>query len=91
VFHTSRPLVALMTLVSLIGLGVGLRRRDPRAQAIFLPLAMALLTLVGAAATASFALRYLVPVVGPLTIGAALAIGLLADAAAERRAVRRRA
>jgi 4-amino-4-deoxy-L-arabinose transferase-like glycosyltransferase len=86
VFHTSRPLVALMTLISLIGLGLGLRRRDPRAHAIFLPLGMALLTLLGAAATASFALRYLVPVVAPFTIAATLAIELLTDAAAERRA-----
>jgi hypothetical protein len=86
VFHTSRPLVALMTLISLLGLGVGLRRRDPRAQAIFLPLGMAVLTLLGAAATASFALRYLVPVVALFTIGGTLSIELLADAAAERRA-----
>jgi 4-amino-4-deoxy-L-arabinose transferase-like glycosyltransferase len=89
VLHTSRPLIALLTLISLLAFAVGLKRRDPRAQAIFLPLAMALLALLGAAATASFALRYLVPVVGLFTIAGALSLELLTHAASERRPRRR--
>jgi hypothetical protein len=75
-------------LISLVGLGVGLRRRDPRAKAIFLPLGMAVLTLLGAAATASFALRYLVPVVGAFAIAGALSLELLTGFALDRRSRR---
>jgi 4-amino-4-deoxy-L-arabinose transferase-like glycosyltransferase len=85
VFHTSRPLVTLLTLLSLIALGLGLKRRDPRVQEISLPLGMALLMLLGAAATASFALRYLVPAVAEFAIAATLSLELLAAVAAGRR------
>lgn len=84
VFHTSRVLVALVTLASLAAFGVSLARRDPRAPALFLPLAMALLLLIGAAATAGFALRYLVPLVALFAIAGTLSVELLASIAGER-------
>jgi hypothetical protein len=84
VFHTSRPLVALFTLMSLSALALALRRRDPRAPALFLPLAIALFTLLGAAATAGFALRYLVPLAPVAAIAATLSTELLAPIAAGR-------
>jgi hypothetical protein len=84
VFHTSRPLVALFALMSLIALALALRRRDPRAPALFLPLGLALFMLLGAAATAGFALRYLVPLAPEAAIAATLSLELLAPAAAGR-------
>jgi 4-amino-4-deoxy-L-arabinose transferase-like glycosyltransferase len=86
VFHTSRILVALITLASIGALAVGVRRRDPLVPAIFLPLAIALLMLAGAALTATFALRYLVPLVPELVIAGTLSGELLARARAGRRA-----
>jgi hypothetical protein len=68
--------------MSLIALALGLRRREPRASAVFLPLGMALSMLLGAAATAGFALRYLVPLVPEFAIAATLSIELLSPAAA---------
>jgi hypothetical protein len=85
VAHTSRPLMALLALLSLIALAVGLRRRDPAANAVFLPLAMAVFTLLGAAATAGFALRYLVPEVAQLMVAGTLSVELLARAAGKSR------
>jgi hypothetical protein len=85
VFHTSRPLVALLTLLSLVALGLAAKSRDPRAKSIFLPLGMALFVLLGAAASAGFALRYLVPLVSLFAIAATLSIELLVPAAAGRR------
>ncbi|MEA2424439.1 MAG: hypothetical protein QOH13_849, partial [Thermoleophilaceae bacterium] len=66
VLHTSRPLMALMALLSLVALG------------------MAVLMLLGAAATAGFALRYLVPLVSPIAIAATLSVELLVSPAAGR-------
>jgi hypothetical protein len=82
VLHTSRPLVAIFALMSLIALALGLKRREPRAAALFLPLGMALLMLLGAAATAGFALRYLVPLIPEFAIAATLSLELLVPAAA---------
>ncbi|MFL5893985.1 MAG: hypothetical protein ACJ76Z_02585 [Thermoleophilaceae bacterium] len=85
VVHTSRPLIALVTLLSLVALGVGARRRDPRAQAVFLALATGVFVLLGSAATAAFALRYLVPLVAEFAIAATLSVELLTRAAGEGR------
>jgi hypothetical protein len=85
VIHTSRPLIALITLISLAAMVIGVRRRDPLARALFLPLAMALLMLLGSAATAGFALRYLVPLVGAFAVAGTLSIELLARTAGRGR------
>jgi hypothetical protein len=53
------------------------RRGDPRAKALFLPFAVVLLVLLGTAATAGFALRYLVPLVAELAMAGTLAFELL--------------
>jgi hypothetical protein len=84
VFHTSRVLVALLSLASLVAFGFALAERDRRAPALFLPLGMALLLLLGAAATAGFALRYLVPLVALFAIAGTLSVELLAPAAGGR-------
>jgi hypothetical protein len=84
VLHTSRPLMALMALLSLVALGMALKWRNARAQAVFLPLGLAVLMLLGAAATAGFALRYLVPLVSPIAIAATLSVELLVSPAAGR-------
>jgi hypothetical protein len=68
VFHTSRVLMALLTLVALVALVL---RRDPN---LFLALGVGLGVLLGAALAAGFALRYLVPVVPELALAAAIAI-----------------
>ncbi len=81
VVHTSRPLLALATLAGLLALGIGLRRRDPLAPAIFLTLGIGLGILLGAALGAGFALRYLVPAVAEFAIMATLSAELLASAA----------
>jgi heme A synthase len=86
VFHTSRLLVAFVTLISLVALLVGLKRRDPLAPSIFLALAIALSLLAGAALTATFALRYLVPCVTEFAVAGTLSGVLLARAGAGRRA-----
>jgi hypothetical protein len=81
IFHTSRPLIALIALLSLVAIVVGIRRRDPLAQAVFLPWAMGLLLLLGSAATAGFALRYLVPTVAEWAVAGTLSVLLLTRAA----------
>jgi len=80
VVHTSRPLMALFTLVSILALVLGIRRGDPRTPALFLALGTGIGILLGAALAAGFALRYLVPVVAELVIAAALAVELLMSA-----------
>jgi hypothetical protein len=82
VVHTSRPLIALFALAGLVLLV--LRRRDPRAPALFLALGTAVFMLVGAAATAGFALRYLVPEVAEWAMTGTLCLELLASLAAGR-------
>jgi hypothetical protein len=86
VFHTSRALVALFTLISFAALAIAVRRRDPLGPAIFLPLAMALFMLAGAALTATFALRYFVPVVPEFAVAGTLS-GVLLARGASRKAV----
>ena len=86
VFHTSRILIALVTVLSLVALVLGIRRRDPLAPAIFLALGIALAMLAGAALTATFALRYLVPCVAEFVVAGTLSGVLLARAGAGRRA-----
>ena len=76
VFHTSRVLIALITLMSLVAVILGTRRRDPLATSVFLPWALAVLMLIGAAATASFALRYLVPLIALFAMAASLSAEL---------------
>jgi hypothetical protein len=51
---------------------------------LFLPLGLALFMLLGAAATAGFALRYLLPLAPEVAIAATLSLELLAPAAAGR-------
>lgn len=90
IFHTSRPLIALVTLLSLIALIVGTRERDERVAALFLAWGTGLAVLLGTAATSTFALRYLVPLVAELTIAGTLSAELLARAAGKgRRAAHR--
>ena len=86
VAHTSRVLVALLTVLSIVALVVGIRRADRRASALWLVWAMALFTLLGAAATASFALRYLVPVVAEIAIAGCLSVELLTSRSPARQA-----
>jgi hypothetical protein len=80
VFHTSRPLMALITLAGLAALLLGFRTRDPRLPALFLTLGIGLGILLGAALAAGFALRYLVPVVAELSIMGTLSAESLASA-----------
>lgn len=85
VMHTSRPLIAVISLAALIALGLGARARDPRVPALFLALGVAMGILLGAALAAGFALRYLVPVVAEFAVAATLSVELLAFAARGRR------
>jgi hypothetical protein len=78
VVHTSRPLIALIAVLSLVAVVLGARRRDALTAPVFLPWAMAVLMLLGTAATAGFALRYLVPLVAEFAIAGALSAELLA-------------
>jgi hypothetical protein len=87
VFHTSRVLIALVTLLSLVALVLGIRRRDPAARALFLPWAVAILMLLGTAASAGFALRYLVPLVTEFAIAATLSVELVARSLGSGRRV----
>ena len=80
VFHTSRVLVALAILASLVALILGRKTRDSRLSAIFLALGVGVGLLLGAALGAGFALRYLVPVVAPLAIAGTLSAESLASA-----------
>jgi heme A synthase len=85
--HTSRPLVAFASLFALLALILGARRRDPRTAAVFLPWSVALLMLLGAAATAGFALRYLVPLVAEFAMAATLSLELVASPGGRGRRV----
>lgn len=78
VFHTSRPLLALMILAAVGALA--LRRLEKRAAAaVSLTLAMAVAMLVASAMTAGFALRYLVPEVALLVVSGTLSIRALGE------------
>ena len=78
--HTPRWLLAILTLASLLAVVLGL----PRARAVSLLVGCALAMLVGSAATAGFALRYLLPTV-PLLVGAGVLAGVDLLALARRR------
>jgi hypothetical protein len=73
VFHTSRPLMALIVIASLVALVLGFTTRDPRLPALFLAFGVGVGLLLGAALGAGFALRYLVPAVPALATAGALA------------------
>ena len=88
VVHTSRPLIALMTLAALVAFALARVSRDPRLPALFLAFAVGVGIVLGAALGAGFALRYLVPAVAELAIMGALAAESLASAVRARRAVR---
>jgi hypothetical protein len=75
VFHTSRPLIALILVAGLVAL---VKTRD---SALFLTLGIAFGILLGAALGAGFALRYLVPDVAEWAIAGTLSAELLASAA----------
>jgi hypothetical protein len=96
VFHTSRPLVALVLVAGLAALLLGgIRSRrgrrapdpagpdasDPRLPAVFLTLGTAFGIVLGAALGAGFALRYMVPVVAELAMMGTLSTESLASAA----------
>ena len=87
VFHTSRPLIALMLVAGLAALAFGAigRKRgdapDPRLPGIFLTLGIGVGILLGAALAAGFALRYLVPVVAELSVMGTLSAESLVSAA----------
>jgi hypothetical protein len=81
VFHTSRPLIALLIVAGLVALVLGAARRDPRLPALFLTFGTGVGILVGAALGAGFALRYLVPAVAPFAITGTLSVESLASAA----------
>jgi hypothetical protein len=101
VFHTSRPIAALVLLAGLAALLLGgirarrqpradadpaaARARDPRLPAIFLAFGTAVGILLGAALGAGFALRYMVPVVAELAVLGTLSVELLVSAARGRR------
>jgi hypothetical protein len=89
VVHTSRILVALITLAGLVALGLGIARGDPLTPALFLALGTGLGLLLGAALGAGFALRYLVPAVPELALAGALSAEALGSASGRLR--RRRA
>ncbi len=87
--HTQRWLLGPLALLAILSLALALARaaagrvsRQPRRRETFLFAGMALITLVSAAATAQFGLRYLVSVAPLLLIAGALAIE---DLAALRR------
>jgi hypothetical protein len=77
VFHTSRPLMALIALAGIVAFALGLRRHDPRVPALFLAWGIAIGILLGAALAAGFALRYLVPVVPELAVTGAVAVEIV--------------
>lgn len=91
VFHTSRPLIALITLASLVAFALGPRTRDPRLPGLFLAFGVGVGLLLGAAIGAGFALRYLVPLVAEFALMGALAVESLATAATARRPASRTA
>jgi hypothetical protein len=84
VFHTSRVLIALITLASLLAFALGRRPRDPRLAALFLAFGTGVGVLLGAALAAGFALRYLVPLVAEFALMGALAAESLASATTAR-------
>lgn len=81
VFHTSRPLVALVLLAGLISLFFGRKGRDSQNPAVFLTLGAAVGILLGAALGAGFALRYMVPAVAESAVLSTLSAQSLATAA----------
>jgi hypothetical protein len=81
VFHTSRPLAALVLLAGLAALLLGRNTRDPRLPAVFLTLGVGVGIVLGAALGAGFALRYMVPVVAELAVLGTLSAELLVSAA----------
>jgi len=85
VFHTSRPLVALVLLAGLAALLLGRKTRDPRLPAVFLTLGVGVGIVLGAALGAGFALRYMVPVVAELAVLGTLSAESLVSAARGRR------
>jgi hypothetical protein len=86
VFHTSRVLIALISLAALAALVLGAVRRDYRVASLFLAGGVAIGLVLGAALGAGFALRYLVPAVGAFAVTGALAAEMLVDAVRARRA-----
>lgn len=78
VVHTSRVLIALLTLAAVVAFAIGLRRRDPRVHALFLVFGIGIGLLLGAAIGAGFALRYLIPAVPALAVMGGLAVEMLA-------------
>jgi Dolichyl-phosphate-mannose-protein mannosyltransferase len=85
VFHTSRPLIAVMVLAGLLALALGPVTRDPRLPGLFLTFGIGVGILLGAALGAGFALRYLVPAVPPLVTMGTLSAESLASAAGRWR------
>lgn len=85
VVHTSRPLIALITLATLLAFGLARVVRDPRLPALFLAFGVGVGVLLGAAIGAGFALRYLVPLVPEFGLMGALAAELLVGAARRTR------
>jgi hypothetical protein len=81
VFHTSRVLVALALLASIVALALGPWSRDPRLPGLFLSFGVALGLLLGAALGAGFALRYLVPAVAELALAGTLSTESLVSVA----------
>jgi hypothetical protein len=81
VFHTSRPLAALVLVAGLAALLLGRKTRDPRLPAVFLTLGVGVGIVLGAALGAGFALRYMVPVVAELAVLGTLSAELLVSAA----------
>jgi dolichyl-phosphate-mannose-protein mannosyltransferase len=88
VFHTSRPVIALLILAGLVALVLGAATRYPHLPALFLTFGTGVGILIGASLGAGFALRYLGPAVAPLAIMATLSVESLASAARGWRARR---
>jgi hypothetical protein len=69
VFHVPRPVLALLAIMSVLGVAL----RVPARREVLLLSGGALLILLGTSATGGFALRYLLPAVPLLAIGGSLA------------------
>ena len=70
VIHVPRPLIALLALASVVGVACALRWR----REVLLFSGSGILLLLGTAATAGFAQRYLLCAVPPLAIGGTLSL-----------------
>jgi hypothetical protein len=88
VVHTSRPLIALMTLAALAALGLARVHRDRRLPALLFTVMVGIGIVLGAALGAGFALRYLVPAFPQFVIAGTLAAEALAFAGTEWRSRR---